>query len=67
MKIFTSLLSNLGKDNSLVHFGNMEDEVEIVDSLEKNNTHYDKEDELAAIDENVNSKKDVALNHDSEP
>ncbi|PON39325.1 hypothetical protein PanWU01x14_305790, partial [Parasponia andersonii] len=65
-KIFTSLSSDLGKDNSLVHFGNMEDEVEIVDSLEKNKAHYDKEDELAAIDENVNSKEDVALNHISE-
>ncbi|PON72885.1 Zinc knuckle CX2CX4HX4C [Parasponia andersonii] len=65
-KIFTSLASDLGKDNSLVRFGNMEDEVEIVNSLEKNKAHYDKEDELAAIDENVNSKEDVALNHDSE-
>ncbi|PON31533.1 hypothetical protein PanWU01x14_369180, partial [Parasponia andersonii] len=65
-KIFTSLASDLGKDNSLVHFGNMEDEVEIVDSLENNKAYYDKEDELAAIDENVNSKEDVALNHDSE-
>ncbi|PON38406.1 hypothetical protein PanWU01x14_312860 [Parasponia andersonii] len=44
----------------------MEDEVEIVDRLEKNKAHYDKEDELVAIDENVNSKEDVALNHDSE-
>ncbi|PON42039.1 Zinc knuckle CX2CX4HX4C [Parasponia andersonii] len=66
MKIFTSLVSDLGKDNSLVHFGNMEDEVKIVNSLEKNKAHYDKEDELVAIDENVNSKEDVALNHDSE-
>ncbi|PON77992.1 hypothetical protein PanWU01x14_023460 [Parasponia andersonii] len=44
----------------------MEDKVEIIDNLEKNKAHYDKEDELAAIDENVNSKEDVALNHDSE-
>ncbi|PON71075.1 hypothetical protein PanWU01x14_075140 [Parasponia andersonii] len=65
-KTFTSLASDLGKNNSLVHFGNMEDEVEIVDSLEKNKANYDKEDELAAIDEIVNSKEDVALNHDSE-
>ncbi|PON70649.1 Zinc knuckle CX2CX4HX4C [Parasponia andersonii] len=65
-KLFTSLASDLGKDNSLVHFGNMKDEVEIVDSLEKNKAHYDNEDELAAIDKNVNSKEDVALNHDSE-
>ncbi|PON33683.1 hypothetical protein PanWU01x14_350710, partial [Parasponia andersonii] len=57
-KIFTSLALDLGKDNSLVRFGNMEDEVEIVDSLEKNKAHYDKEDELAAIDENINSKED---------
>ncbi|PON49252.1 hypothetical protein PanWU01x14_231270, partial [Parasponia andersonii] len=65
-KIFTSLASDLDKDNSLVHFGNMEAEVKIVDSLEKNKAHYDKEDELAAIDENINSKEDVALNHDLE-
>ncbi|PON33778.1 hypothetical protein PanWU01x14_349880 [Parasponia andersonii] len=44
----------------------MEDEVEIVDNLEKNKAHYDKEDELATIDENVNSKEDAALNHVSE-
>ncbi|PON34248.1 Zinc knuckle CX2CX4HX4C [Parasponia andersonii] len=65
-KIFTSLTSDLGKDNSLVRFGNMDDEVEIVDNLEKNKAHYDKEDELAAIDENINSKEDVASNHVSE-
>ncbi|PON34731.1 hypothetical protein PanWU01x14_341990 [Parasponia andersonii] len=65
-KIFTSLALDLDKNNSLVRFGNMEDEVEIVDNLEKNKAHYDKEDELVAIDENVNSKEDVALNHDSE-
>ncbi|PON69427.1 hypothetical protein PanWU01x14_088680 [Parasponia andersonii] len=44
----------------------MEDEVEIVDSLENNKAYYDKEEELVAIDENVNSKEDVALNHDLE-
>ncbi|PON56049.1 hypothetical protein PanWU01x14_184080 [Parasponia andersonii] len=65
-KIFISLASDLGKDNSLVHFGNMKDEGEIVDSLEKNKAHYDKEDELVAIDENVNSKEDVASNHVSD-
>ncbi|PON34989.1 hypothetical protein PanWU01x14_340000, partial [Parasponia andersonii] len=65
-KIFTSLASNLDKDNTLMRFGNMEDEVEIVNSLEKNKAHYDKDDELAAIDEKVNTKEDVALNHDSE-
>ncbi|PON49810.1 hypothetical protein PanWU01x14_227580 [Parasponia andersonii] len=61
-KIFTSLASDLDKDNTLVHFGNMEHEVEIVDSLEKNKAHYDKDDELAAIDENVDAKEDIALN-----
>ncbi|PON76075.1 hypothetical protein PanWU01x14_037910 [Parasponia andersonii] len=65
-KIFTSLASDLDKDNTLVHFGYMEDEVEIIDSLEKNKAHYDKDDELATIDENVNTKEDVALNHDLE-
>ncbi|PON69642.1 hypothetical protein PanWU01x14_087650 [Parasponia andersonii] len=44
----------------------MEDEVEIVDNLEKNKAHYDKEDELATIDENVNTKEDIALNYDPE-
>ncbi|PON37418.1 Zinc knuckle CX2CX4HX4C [Parasponia andersonii] len=65
-KIFTSLASDLEKDNTLVHFGNIEDEVEIFDSLEKNKAHYDKDDELVTIDENINTKEDVALNHDSE-
>ncbi|PON52836.1 hypothetical protein PanWU01x14_206780 [Parasponia andersonii] len=44
----------------------MEDEVEIVDSLEKNKAYYDKEHELVAIDENVNSKEGIALNHNLE-
>ncbi|PON43618.1 hypothetical protein PanWU01x14_272350, partial [Parasponia andersonii] len=65
-KIFTSLASDLDKDNTLMHFRNMEDEVEIINNLEKNKAHYDKDDELAAIDENINPKEDVALNHDSE-
>ncbi|PON72336.1 Zinc finger, CCHC-type [Parasponia andersonii] len=65
-KILTSLASDLDKDNTLVHFGNMEDEVKIVDSLEKNKAHYDKDDKLAVIDENVNTKEDVALNYNSE-
>ncbi|PON79266.1 Endonuclease/exonuclease/phosphatase, partial [Parasponia andersonii] len=51
-KIFTFLASVLDKDNTFVRFGNMEDEVKIVDSLEKNKAHYDKDDELVAIDEN---------------
>ncbi|PON80010.1 hypothetical protein PanWU01x14_004600, partial [Parasponia andersonii] len=65
-KIFKSLASDLDKDNTLVCFRNIEDEVKIIDNLLKNKAHYDKDDKLAAIDENVNTKEDVALNHDSE-